>query len=159
MSFAFTKAAWAIEGLSQTQKSVIVRLAWYADIGRTVDVFPSINSIARDCAIKSRRTVQSALSRLQSLGMISIQPNAGPNGTNAYVLNLAVDRTDVDEPEGKMQVVTTVQQMHPPQQLHPAANAPKTRLWFKILPPIPFGDVAPRQKSRFPECASRPTAA
>ncbi len=88
---------------------------WADDKGRA---FPGIEALARKARC-SVRTVQETLKQMKTSGLIAIEPNAGPSGTNRYTINLKmlVAMGD-DRNSGGAETA-------PPQKLHPAEQDEK----------------------------------
>ncbi|MPY72889.1 MAG: hypothetical protein GEU87_01380 [Alphaproteobacteria bacterium] len=87
MSFQYSKTARSVRGLKSPEKFVLITLAWYADSGRPGDTFPSVATLARDCAM-TPRGVRGILRRLEKEKLIKVAIGAGKDGTNRYTLEL-----------------------------------------------------------------------
>jgi hypothetical protein len=78
-------SVWDDKRIGRRDKLVALALADHADDdGRC---FPSIDRIAEKALI-SRRSAIYAIARLEELGVLSVEHNAGPKGTNVYVLSV-----------------------------------------------------------------------
>lgn len=88
---------------------------WADDKGRA---FPGIEALARKARC-SVRTVQETLKEMKKSGLISIETNAGPSGTNRYTINLEMlVAIGNDRNSGGAETA-------PPQKLHPADHDEK----------------------------------
>lgn len=106
MSVRVMSLVWENPDLSATDKIVMLSLADHADDeGRC---YPSINRLVARTGLKIR-TVQTAIKRLEQGGYLIIELNAGKRGTNLYT------------------VIPTPAVDAPPQEMHPAADAPTPR--------------------------------
>lgn len=74
MSNRLLTAAWRVRGLSCPQKSILTRLADFAN-DHTGECFPSHERIAKDCTL-NERTVRRALSTLAEIGHITIREDS-----------------------------------------------------------------------------------
>ncbi|MGR6432436.1 helix-turn-helix domain-containing protein [Rhizobium sp. PAMB 3174] len=105
----------------RNQFMVLLALAdWADDKGRA---YPGIEAIARKsrCSV---RTVQDTLKRIKSdgktgNGLVKIDTNAGPGGTNRYTINLQALATPIDDREADEKGGAD---FAPPQISHPAEN-------------------------------------
>lgn len=75
MSAAASRWAWAVRGVTPTQKLILVCLADHAgkDGG---NAFPSVRLVAEECCV-SERAVQYAMRQLAAAGMVESRPRAG----------------------------------------------------------------------------------
>lgn len=85
MSVEVMSLVWRDKTLSGTELLLMLALADRADDHGVC--YPSVDSLASKTR-KSRRTVQETVATLEKDHKLSVQPNAGPNGTNIYRLNL-----------------------------------------------------------------------
>lgn len=106
MSIRIMSQVFEIEGLGPTHRLILLALADHADDqGRC---YPSIARLCQRTGLKER-AVQSNLRDLQTTGYVKVKANAGPNGCNVYFVRAS--------PAGNA----------PPQEMHPASNAPDPR--------------------------------
>lgn len=102
MSLAASAKVLATTYGSQLRKLLMLILADYADEAGTS--YPSIETLARRAEC-STRAAQENLRTLEAEGHLTITQNAGRNGTNLYHIRFPKPHA-------------------PPQQMHPAADAP-----------------------------------
>lgn len=117
MSVEATAAVWAMRELPATEKLVAVRIADHADPNGN-NAYPSVARLQADTGL-SERAVQGALVRLCDRGVLSRSHLPGPKGTRRYSVNL---------------------KWSPPQDVHPAADAPPQQMQGQDVHP-PAGDA------------------
>ena len=106
MSIRIMSRVFELEGMGPTHRLILLALADHADdAGRC---YPSVARVCQRTGL-SERAVQANLKSLQLAGFVRIETNAGPHGCNVYF------------------VTTTPAADAPPQQVHPAADAPHPR--------------------------------
>jgi hypothetical protein len=129
MSVKVMSQVWESEGLSPTERLILLSLADHADDAGTC--YPSIKRLSHRTGL-SERAVQGALKRLSDAGWLEIRLNAGPRGCNMFTVS-------------------------PPQEMHPAGNAPPQQVpgppqQVRQTPaagaPEPSGTVKNRQGAR-----------
>lgn len=103
MSVRVMSLVWEDESLSATDKIVMLSLADHADDEGYC--YPSISRLTRRTGL-AERTVQNAVKRLKSDGKLHVNLNAGRGHSNLY------------------RVTPTPASYAPPQQMHPAYDAP-----------------------------------
>lgn len=93
-------SSWAWESSRSTGSAFLVLLALADHAGQDGgDCWPSVARLARRCRV-DERTVQRALDKLQELGELVVEHNAGPRGTNRYRLTMATaPPLDLDGPQ------------------------------------------------------------
>jgi DNA-binding transcriptional MocR family regulator len=87
MSNAALTQAWAVTGITQCQKLVLVRLADRAN--ERMQTWPSLERIATECCC-SRSTVAKNIKELVDIGLVVSERRTGPHGStsNMYTLKL-----------------------------------------------------------------------
>jgi hypothetical protein len=136
--------------LDPSAKAVLVSLADQAnDDG---DCYPAVGTIAlRTCL--SERTVQEALKRLQARGLLEVATQASRRRTNLYRLTLedsdcpraeSLASRRARERKERTELVPT------PQQLHPAAAAPRSSCTLDPAAAAPEPSVEPNTNTPIP---------
>ena len=77
-------AVWKLEGLSATEKLVLLKLADCCD-DQGLNAFPNQNTIAQQCGMTDR-TVREVVPKLEQRGLIHVQSRRGPRPTMYHVL-------------------------------------------------------------------------
>lgn len=125
-------AVWEREDLDASERLVMLSLADHADDEGVC--YPSIARLCKRTSIKER-AVQLAIKRLCERGFLTIHRGAGRNGTNLFIVKA--------NPAANA----------PPQQMHPAADAP---LPPQIMRPTPAAN-APKPSRTINEPSNKNT--
>lgn len=104
MSYNLVRAVWERKDLDASERLVLLSLADHAD--EDGFCYPSVKRLCERTSL-AERTVQGTIKKLVGRGLVSVRYGQGRNGTNAFVVN------------------ATPAEDAPPQDLHPAANAPR----------------------------------
>lgn len=124
MSYDLVRAVWDRKDLDASERLVMLSLADHADDHGYS--YPSIKRLCERTSL-SERTVQGTIKKLVGRGLLTVRYGEGRNGTNAFVVN------------------TPPAAVAPPQDLHPAAVAPRSSC---ATPPqilhLPPAAVAPK---------------
>lgn len=123
MSVKVMSAIWERKDLDASERLLLLSLADHADDEGYC--YPSIKRLCERTSL-AERTVQGTIKKLVLRGFLTVRYGQGRNGTNAFIVN------------------TTPAADAPPQNLHPAADAPR-----KIC-------ATPPQNLRHPPAAAAP---
>lgn len=105
MSVKIMSQVWEDEGIGPTDRLILLSLADHANDEGVC--YPSVARLVRRTGL-SERAVQTAIRRLEEAGRLKIERGSGPKGCNVFT-------------------VCTPAADAPPQQMHPAADAPTPR--------------------------------
>jgi hypothetical protein len=120
MSIEAMTAVWTNEGIERRDLTVALALADHADAEGSC--YPSIDRIAQKARV-SRRTVIYAIERLARAGVVAVEKNAGPRGSNLYRIGGCKTCTRAKSAP----VQNEVQDLHPNRKESPVISIPTAR--------------------------------
>lgn len=135
--------------LDPSAKAVLVSLADQAsDDG---ECYPAVGTIAQRTCL-SERTVQGAIARLQAMGLLRVSLQASRRRTNAYTLTIEASTCprSLSRAQQKAAARQAQEASQTPQQLHPAAAAPRSSCTLDPAAAAPEPSVEPNTNTPIP---------
>jgi hypothetical protein len=134
MSVHAMALVWDRDDLDQSEKLVLLSLADHC--GEEMTCYPSVSRLCKRTGM-SERGVQSVMKRLIERRLVAISYNEGKRGANLYALNIGA----------------TPAAGAPPQEMHPAPDAPTPRR--KCTPTPAAGAPEPSLNRKEPSARAR----